>query len=128
MSKYRWADANDGTRLYDIGILPDGTLHNPRGYADDLVRRTVEAADEYLKARRSKAAKKAAATRLRRKELRVQKVVQCVLEQKPVGPRSSCCICGRGLGDSESIQRGIGSECWQDVLKRVTQLCAAQVA
>jgi hypothetical protein len=92
------------------------------------VRETVAAADQRRHARRSKAAKKAATTRSRRTELRVQKVAQHVLEQKPIGPRPNCFICGRGLDDSASIQRGIGSECWQGVLKCITELRAEQVA
>ena len=37
MSRYRWVYHNEA-KLYDVGILPDGTLHNPRGYPDDDVR------------------------------------------------------------------------------------------
>jgi hypothetical protein len=33
------------TRLFDVGILDDGTLYNPRGYPDDLVHSAVLAAD-----------------------------------------------------------------------------------
>jgi hypothetical protein len=36
-----------------------------------------------------------------------------------IGPQNHCVICGRGLTDEESIARGIGSECWQDVLSDI---------
>src|SRR5215210_6509072 len=34
MSKYKWVwhDFHTGARFYDVGILSDGSLHNPRGY------------------------------------------------------------------------------------------------
>jgi hypothetical protein len=32
MSKWRYV-RHEGGILYDIGILDDGTLHNPNGYA-----------------------------------------------------------------------------------------------
>jgi hypothetical protein len=36
-------------RLCDAGILPDGTLHNPGGYPDDIVRAAVHAEGERCK-------------------------------------------------------------------------------
>jgi hypothetical protein len=45
MSKYRWIKRGS-VRLYNVGILADGTLYNPRGYPDALVRALVLAADE----------------------------------------------------------------------------------
>ena len=44
MVKYRWVN-HVGGKLYSIGILADGTLHNPNGYPDDVVRAAVLAAD-----------------------------------------------------------------------------------
>ena len=32
-----------------------------------------------------------------------------------------CCICRKELSDSESIARGIGSDCWQDVLRAIEE-------
>ena len=58
-SRYKWVN-HEGERLYEVGILADGTLHNPRGYPDDVVRAAVLAADARKHERRSRAAKKAA--------------------------------------------------------------------
>ena len=77
MSKYRWIHhEKDGATctLYDVGILPDGTLHNPRGYPDDDVRCAVLAADERRRQRRSLGAIKAAQTRARRQEKKVHSI------------------------------------------------------
>jgi len=37
-----------------------------------------------------------------------------------IGPLHHCFICGRHLDDQASIERGIGPECWQDVLSEIT--------
>lgn len=120
MSKYKWVH-HDGGKLYEVGILPDGTLHNPRGYPDDLVRTVVLAADARRHERRSRAAKKAAATRSHRRERQVYRIVERISSGHSIGPRHNSAICGRGLDDPESIERGIGSECWQDVLRVITR-------
>ena len=59
MSKWRSIYYN-GARLRDLGILPDGTLHNPNGYPDDVVKAAVLSADQQRHDRRSRAAKEAA--------------------------------------------------------------------
>jgi Family of unknown function (DUF6011) len=122
MSRYKWVYYNDGTRLTqlrDVGILPDGTLHNPRGYPDDVVRAAVLAADERRHARASQAAKKAAETRRRRQDKKINAAALALAAGRQLGPRSNCYVCGRGLGDPQAIARGIGSECWQDVLRSI---------
>jgi len=35
----------DGTPLHNVGIRDDGTLINPNGYPETLVREAIEAAD-----------------------------------------------------------------------------------
>jgi Family of unknown function (DUF6011) len=120
MASYKWVHYS-GQTLRQVGILPDGTLHNPNGYPEDIVRAAVLEADERCRIHRSEAAKKAAETRARRREKKVYSVVTRLLAAHPVGPQNNCTICGRGLADAESINRGIGSECWQDVLKALTE-------
>jgi hypothetical protein len=107
--------------LRDVGILADGTLFNPNGYPEDVVRSAVLAAIEDGKKRRSDAAKKAGVTRAIRMKRRVYEVVQKLGLGHKYGPRASCYICGKGLGDQQSIGRGIGSDCWQEVMKVMTQ-------
>jgi hypothetical protein len=120
VSKFKWVIHDDGTKLYEVGILLDGSLHNPRGYPEADVRAAVLAADARRHDRRSQAAKKAVATRQRRTAKRVYEVARRItLNGDPIGPRNNCVICGRGLGDGQSIERGIGSECWQGVLDTI---------
>lgn len=113
----RWKFVNhDGTRFYDIAVNPDGSLHNPNGYPEDAVRAAIAFAEEHRHQRRSKAATKAAETRRKRQELQVYKVAQKINLGHRYGPASHCVICKKGLGDQQSIERGIGSDCWQKVL------------
>lgn len=122
---FQWVQ-HGGERLYDVGVLPDGSLHNPNGYPDDSVRAAVQAAEFIRQQRRSLAAKKAAETRRRRTVKKVHDTAMKTVQGQQLGPRPNCCICGRGLGDPVSITRGIGSECWQDVLSALEMKRAAQ--
>jgi len=36
---------HEGQWLWDVGINPDGELHNPRGYPPDTVRAAITAAE-----------------------------------------------------------------------------------
>jgi hypothetical protein len=110
-----------GNLLRDVGILADGTLYNPNGYPEDVVRSAVLAAIERKKKRRSDGAKKAAATRAIRMERRVYEVARNLGLNCKYGPRGRCYICDKELGDQQSIERGIGSDCWDRVMKAITQ-------
>ncbi len=107
---------HEGATLHSVGVDPDGTLHNPNGYPEDVVRAACAAAGQRRHARRSAGARKAAGTRRRRTEARIYQVARRIVDGHVLGPASNCQICGRGLGDPDSIERGIGSECWQAVL------------
>jgi hypothetical protein len=113
---------HQGQTLYDIGVHDDGTLKNPRGYPEDVVREAVQAAEQRRAEKRREAAGKAAVTRRRRREKKVLSVARTILERNGIGRRGNCAICNRTLSDEESINRGIGSECWQDVLATVEKL------
>ncbi len=122
MARYKWVRHpwSNGERLFAVGILSDGTLHNPNGYPEDVVRAAVTGADERRHERRSKAATKAAVTRRRRKEKAVARIAERILRGAGVGPQDQCAICGRHLDDPQSVQRGVGSECWGELLGRLT--------
>jgi hypothetical protein len=115
-SKYRWVYTPNGDRLSSVGILADGSLHNPNNYPEDVVRAAVLAADARRHERRSQAAKQAAETRRVRTARRVYRAVERIKAGGVYGPSGKCAICGKGLSDAESIQRGIGSDCWQAIL------------
>jgi len=114
MSKYKWI-VHDGVKLCSIGILDDGTLHNPNSYPEDIVRAAVLAADARKHDRRSMAAKKAAGTRKSRQQKKIAQIARRILAGMGIGKRNHCEICGRRLDDPESVARGVGSECWQEV-------------
>src|SRR5262245_24430514 len=119
----RWRSVRHGNRqLFDVGIEADGSLYNPNGYPDDVVRAAVLAADERRHARRSAVAKLAAQTRRARTERRVYDVAKRIVAGHVFGPGYECAICGRGLSDRQSIERGIGSECWQSVLDATARM------
>jgi Family of unknown function (DUF6011) len=118
MGKYKWVRSGVDT-LFAVGILADGSLHNPNGYPEDVVRTAVLAADARHHERRSAAAQKAGRTRLARQQMRVGEAAKRFVAGQGTGKRRTCWICGRGLGDPESIERGIGSECWQGVMRAV---------
>jgi hypothetical protein len=122
--RYRYillgSDLPDGTRaLYNVGIFADGTLYNPRGYPEDIVRAAVLAANQRRAQRRSQSAKKAAITRAAGREKKIYEVVEKLQLGHKYGPASHCVVCGKGLGDPESIERGIGSDCWQVILRKL---------
>jgi hypothetical protein len=113
----------DGTgRLHAVGILADGSLHNPNNYDPELVRAAVLAAQERRRLRRSEAAIRAARTREGRKARLVYEVAKRIVAGSKAGPRDHCVICGKGLGDPESRSRGIGAECWQRVLGAIMRV------
>jgi hypothetical protein len=125
MTMFKWVTVADGSRyrrnerFYNVGFRKDGTLHNPNGYPDDEVRAAVAAAEERRHQRRQEGAAKAAATRRRRQERRVYEVAQKIATGGTYGPARRCVVCLKGLSDPESIDRGIGSDCWQGVLDRI---------
>jgi len=108
-----------GQKLYQVGVYDDGSLWNPNGYEEATVRAAVQHAENERAERRSEAAKKAAEKRRRRQRDQINKIAREIADGANLGPRENCVICGRGLADNESIQRGVGSECWQSVLEAV---------
>jgi Family of unknown function (DUF6011) len=107
--------------MLDVGILSDGTLHNPNGYPEDVVRTAVLAADERRRLRRSKGAKKAAATRARRQAIKLNEMVRKLSLGHKYGPSQICEFCDQPLTDPQSIERGIGSDCWQKIMAKLTE-------
>lgn len=120
--RYKWVYHETGT-LFDVGILADGTLHNPNGYPEDVVRCAVQAADARRHERHSQAATKAAVTRASRREKKITQAVKRLMAGlaalDDAKPHNNCRICGKSITDADSRLRGIGPECWQDILRMV---------
>jgi hypothetical protein len=110
---------------YDVWIEPDGSLHNPFNHQpEELVRTAVLEADAKKTERMANAAKQAVATRKRRREARIHEAAKRYLSERGVGKQTHCYCCHRVLTDPESIDRGIGPECWEHVLYHVTRIKA----
>jgi hypothetical protein len=116
------------TMLRQVGIFADGSLYNPNNYPPETVREAVLAALQRRHTRRSEAAKEAAQTRKQRQQAKVYAVAKRIVAKQNIGPREHCYVCGRSLDDPQSINRGIGSECWQYVLDVVAALQRRQEA
>jgi Family of unknown function (DUF6011) len=117
--RFKWVWHGD-MRLFQVGILADGTLWKPNAYPDEIVRAAVLKAIERAHARKSAASRKAAATRKWHRKAKVHVTARRILVGQGIGPRDHCYICGRALDDPQSTARGIGSECWESVLKRIS--------
>jgi len=92
----------------------------------NLLQLAAHALRQSVEARR-RIAEKAAVTRKRRRELKISSTAEAIRVGKVLGPRTNCVICGRGLADQHSIDRGIGSECWEGVLQRIEDLRASKL-
>jgi hypothetical protein len=116
------------TYLCGVGFDKAGNLINPTKWPDEVVHRAVTEAIARREQRRKNGAAKAAATRKRRREMRVNDIVKKLVREEKIGPRTDCYLCRKKLGDAESIARGIGSDCWQDVLAHWQAHLEEQVA
>ncbi len=121
---------HEGRRLRYVRVhVVDGVITEARDVdhtPSDIIARAVYDALARRHARRSAAATRAAATRAQRRERRVYQVAKAIYEDdRDDVVTSHCRICGRGLADPESLSRGVGSECWQDVLSAIDRLADA---
>lgn len=66
--------------------------------------------------RRSVSAKKAAATRARRVEQEIYRLARLFLEGRKIAPSTHCAICNKAMDDSVSVARGVGPDCWGQIL------------
>jgi hypothetical protein len=114
-----WSQVGFGENtLYAVGILADSTLWNPDKYPEKKVREAVLAAQERDKQKRSTAAKKGAQERSTRQERQTAAFAKRnVAGERIFGPRAHCAICSKAIDDPQSVERGIGSDCWQNILR-----------
>jgi Family of unknown function (DUF6011) len=118
-----------GASLHSVGMYEDGRLYNPYGYPEDIVRRAVEPIytkwKEERDNRRKEGAAKAAVTRKRRHEKLIHAIAAKVVRDEKTGPSDFCILCKKAVTDPASIERGIGSDCWQGVLDSIERQKAA---
>ena len=113
---------HEGQQLLNIGIAADGSLVNPNGYPEAVVRAAVEGAEARRAERRKRAAAKAVETRKRRQERRIYAIARKLLAKASIGPRVTCASCARALEDPISVERGIGPECLERVKAAIESL------
>jgi Family of unknown function (DUF6011) len=118
-SSWHWVHGPGGVKYHGVGITETGELINPHGYPEADVRAAIAAAVERRTERRKAAAAQGAQTRKRRRDLRIHEIAQHIVAGRMYGPRSRCYLCRHRLTDADSIERGIGTECWEAVLESI---------
>jgi hypothetical protein len=116
--RYRSFNRN-GERYTHIGIEADGTLYNPHNYPEEKVREVVLWADDTRRQQRADAIKRGVETRRKRRENKIIEIAKTLLAGNGIGNQDWCACCKKILNDPESIDRGIGPECWQQVLAAI---------
>jgi hypothetical protein len=123
VSGWRWIHTPAGGMKSPALWVENGVVVRTEADGDhtpEEIVRTIYDALKRERERRRESAAKAAVTRAKRRQLKIDLVVQRYRETGVLTPSKKCQICGRALDDHESIQRGIGSECWQGVLSIIT--------
>jgi hypothetical protein len=123
--RYRWIyDQDHGKRIpnVDIQLVAGQLVVTYDQSVETTTERIIEivaAAEARRHKRRSKAAKQAAQTRLRRKDRLIYQWAESVLRGQSLVDKPSyrCHICGKQLSDHASRQRGVGTDCWQEILR-----------
>jgi Family of unknown function (DUF6011) len=121
--KWSWWYLQDERRTSyaRIGINEDGSLYNPNGYPEEIIRPLVDRAVERKKQELIESRKQAVEKRQWREQLRVYTAAKYIQEERSLGPRDSCYVCRKRLKDPPSIARGIGPECWERHVLRTIQ-------
>jgi hypothetical protein len=133
MSGYHWLrDRSTGITYYDIELDGAGNVvavdrARPAIWGDSppridvaTVQKLVTDARVREHQRRSDSAKRAAQTRAARRERMVYKIAERLRTGGTLQRSEHCLLCHKVLSDTESIERGIGSECWQMVLNAIS--------
>ena len=123
VSRWQWIRTANGIMKSPALWIESGVVVRIEADGDhtpDEIVRAIYTALTGRRERRRESAARAAVTRAKRRQLKVERVVQRYRETGVLTPSKKCRICGRALDDYESIQRGIGSECWQGVLSIIT--------
>lgn len=109
-------------------ITADGELKQEPHQGKAFTELSEREAAEYIwlattkqKVRRSRSAKKAAQTRVERQKRDTYRIANRLIEGGQLTPSAKCVICGKKVTDDSSYQRGVGSDCWQAVLRIIQQ-------
>ena len=132
LKHYHWRSAPyKGDWFYSVSINRDGSLYNPNHYPEEAVREACLEADRQKAQKLIAARKQGVETRKRRREEKIAKVAKDYLLGKQIGNDTECAICGKGLSDPVSVERGVGSECWPQLMTACAEAipnCEAEIA
>jgi hypothetical protein len=123
--RYRWIEDQDrGHKIHSVDVrMVAGELVVVYDQSvDTTTARIIElvaAAEARRHQRRSKASQRAAETRSHRKDYLVKNWADSYLRGQDMlsQPSDRCHICNRRIYDQASRQRGVGTDCWQEVLR-----------
>jgi hypothetical protein len=101
--------------FYWVGVRYDGALRNPNGYPEATVRLAIEQALARKRKDREDSVRRGVEKRRQRRDDQIWQAVKAWRRGALVAAHA-CRCCGRPLTDPPSIARGIGSECWPQVL------------
>jgi hypothetical protein len=104
-----------GKTFSDVGISRDGSLTNPRAYGETAVRDAIEWAMVEQCERHRESIQEGVETRQWRRQSALWQTVKAWRAGK-LTPGKVCQCCHKDLTDPPSITRGIGPECWEDIL------------
>jgi hypothetical protein len=113
---WRWISVA-GEHFSGVGIFTDGALDNPRGYPETRLYPVLLWAVADTARQQREGVARGVAKRKARRESRIAQAVAAHLAGRGIGDRRRCYICDKHLTDPVSIARGIGPECWDNILR-----------
>ncbi len=114
-----WVRLSDGRKVFNVKIANENGVSKiafDGEFSESEVRQTVLKILQREKGRRQEAAKRAVETRAIRRKQDVYRAAKLYAENN-LTPSRRCLCCKRVITDLTSFQRGVGSECWQEVLR-----------
>jgi hypothetical protein len=121
---WNWIRLDDGRKVHSVKILNENgqsKISFDGEFSEAEVRAAAMRILRQEKDRRQQAAKRASDTRAARRNQDVYLAASLYMRGR-LSPSNMCFICHRAITDPSSAQRGIGSECWQEVLRVAEQL------
>lgn len=127
--RWQWIRTTGGTiRKPEVrierGEIVSATSDPPRP-TQEIVRAVYDATARRA-AKRAEAANKAATTRQHRQATLTYKLAATWLATAKLPPSLRCNLCKKPLTDPDAIERGIGSECWQNILNAAQEIRSRQ--
>lgn len=121
-SRWHWIRSKAGSQIRNVEIVHDGNGITSVQFQGDFDSATVvRSAFDALSRRRDRrreSSRRGAETRKKRRELLVYEIAKAITEGRNLAA-TRCRLCGKKITDELSRQRGIGSDCWQEIMKQI---------